>query len=294
MNRDKVRAKRRLRQSLDAAWTRFQPTLEVLEDRLLLSATVTVNTLADTVNPNDGVTSLREAIAASSPGGTIDFSVTGTITLAMGSLSVQDLTIDGPGAANLIVKAPSGQGTSVFITSGTTTLSGMTITGGNAVLGGGILNEDTSSLTVIDSVITGNVARRGGGIYVAGYIGGYGSVTVLNSTISHNQAIDPVYGMFDRHHYGRGGGIDAMYATVTIDKSTISANSALNSGGGIYAGNLQMTNSTVSGNSIGDPFFKQKVEYGAGLYAFSGTIVNSTISGNVGDGIHAGGVVVAD
>ena len=55
--------------------------LEQLEDRLVPS-TFTVNTLADTVDSDPAVTSLREAItAANSQAGddTINFSVTGTI-----------------------------------------------------------------------------------------------------------------------------------------------------------------------------------------------------------------------
>src|SRR5947209_11814469 len=41
--------------------TRFQPRLEILEDRLA-PATIVVNTAADTVDADPNVTSLREAI----------------------------------------------------------------------------------------------------------------------------------------------------------------------------------------------------------------------------------------
>ena len=59
------------------------PRLEGLEDRCLL-ATFLVNTLADTLDADQAVTSLREAItAANSQAGDdiIQFSVTGTINL---------------------------------------------------------------------------------------------------------------------------------------------------------------------------------------------------------------------
>lgn len=44
---------------------RRRPSLERLEERSLLSLTITVNTTTDTYDPNDGVLSLREAIAIS-------------------------------------------------------------------------------------------------------------------------------------------------------------------------------------------------------------------------------------
>ena len=94
MKRDDTKARRSGRRSSDAARRRFRPTLEVLENRWLPS--ITVNTLADVVNPSDGVTSLREAIAASPAGGTIDFSVTGTISLALGAVVVQDRLTPSP------------------------------------------------------------------------------------------------------------------------------------------------------------------------------------------------------
>src|SRR5262245_66139656 len=74
--------------------------------RALAVATLTVTKTADT---NDGFCnadcSLREAIAAAGAGDTIQFAVTGTITLLLGPLSIsQDLTITGPGAALLAIR----------------------------------------------------------------------------------------------------------------------------------------------------------------------------------------------
>ena len=57
--------------------------VEPLEDRLMLS--ITVNTLVDELDGSivDGDISLRDAIAAATPGETIDFSVTGTLLLTI-------------------------------------------------------------------------------------------------------------------------------------------------------------------------------------------------------------------
>jgi hypothetical protein len=80
-----------------------RPALEVLEDRLA-PAFLTVNTLQDTGALGDG--SLRGEIAAAAPGDTINFAVTGIITLISGELAIgKDLTIHGPGANNLTVSA---------------------------------------------------------------------------------------------------------------------------------------------------------------------------------------------
>ena len=89
---------------------RFEP----LEVRRLL-ALVTVNTLSDTVDINDGVTSLREAIFATNLVGgadTIEFAPSltaggpATILLTQGELKITDsLTINGPGANLLTIDA---------------------------------------------------------------------------------------------------------------------------------------------------------------------------------------------
>ena len=108
---------------------------ESLEERRLL--TITVDTLVD---ENDGIgvgagTSLRDAIAAASPGETIDFTVVGTITLEHGELLVnKDLSIVGPGADVLSIDA---DGLSrVFnvdnsdVALANVSISGLTISGG--------------------------------------------------------------------------------------------------------------------------------------------------------------------
>ena len=67
--------------------------------QIVHAATITVTSTADS-----GAGTLRDALASASDGDTIDFSVTGTITLTSGQLVVNNsLTISGPGAANLAV-----------------------------------------------------------------------------------------------------------------------------------------------------------------------------------------------
>lgn len=78
--------------------------LEPLEDRRLLA--IIVNTNADEADGSisDGDVSLRDAIALAPSGNTIGFSVTGTIGLSLGQLTIdKNLTIVGPGADLLTI-----------------------------------------------------------------------------------------------------------------------------------------------------------------------------------------------
>src|SRR5262245_33859301 len=121
---------------------------------LILTATLlarpgragTVTTTADS-----GPGSLRNAIATAAVGETIDFAVTGTITLTNGELLIaKDLTISGPGAGNLTIQRSTANGTPDFrifnLKSGIGTISGLTMNNGRAVAGGGINNETTFTL----------------------------------------------------------------------------------------------------------------------------------------------------
>ena len=87
-----------------------------------------------------------------------------------------------------------------------------------------------------------------------------------------------------------------------VINSTISGNFALSGGGGIASGfsGLTIVNSTISGNTVGDP----DDGYGGGIVAYGGgivpptlTITNSTVSGNsaaICGGICGGTVEIAN
>ena len=133
------------------------------------AATITV------MNTNDsGAGSLRQALANANDGDTIDFdsSLNGqTITLTSSELLInKSITISGPGANILAVDGNHAR--RVFhITSGNTvTISGLSITNGNAgSFGGGIFNDATSggsaTLTLSNCTVSGNrAASIGGGI----------------------------------------------------------------------------------------------------------------------------------
>ena len=102
-------------------------------DNAAAATTRTVTSL----NDDGGPTTLRTLIGASADGDTINFSVTGTITLTKGPLTnYNSITIIGPSSANLTISGNNA--TSVFdINAGTTnSISGLTIANGYSTLNG--------------------------------------------------------------------------------------------------------------------------------------------------------------
>lgn len=197
----------------------------------LQAATITV-----TSNNDSGAGSLRQALIDAAPTDTIDFSVTGTIILTSGELTiVKDITINGPGAASLTI---SGNDSSRVFSIGETfvvAISDLTISDGNpGGPGGGILNEGT--LTLLNVTVSGNTGGGGGGISNRTT----GTLTLFNVTVSGNTAGD-AGGIFNR-------------GIATLTNSTVSENFATDSGGIINrndASRLTLINVTVADN-IGD------------------------------------------
>src|SRR5215471_1869571 len=268
------------------------------------AATITVT------NTNDsGPGSLRQTLAAANDGDTINFGVTGTITLVTGQLLVnKNVIISGSGTNYLAVDAnhasrvfyiASGKaviisrltianGSAPFAANGgginndhaILTVSECTLTGNSALNGGGIFNDGsagTATLTVLNSTFSGNtVGAGGGGIFNNGERSGSASLSVNNSTLIGNSTPFDGAGILND---GSGGS-----ATLTITNSTLSGNLATGYGGGICSyghfgsATVTITDSTVSGNSAG--------HNGGGIFndGFGGnaalTVTSSTFSGN--------------
>ena len=235
------------------------------------AATITVNTSLDEQDGScsDVDCSLRDAIQTAAAGDTIifDASLSGqTIYLALGQLTIgKGLTIDGSSLSDHI--DISGNNTfRVFLTysQAEVTLRDLDIvdghvadgSGGSGIYnqrdltvigctisdnttpnnGGGIRN--TGTLTVVDSVVSGNAAGYGGGIRNEGVL------TVFNSTVSDNTA-------------DFGGGIDNYVGSMIVDGVTLERNTATYYGGGIVTGatatiedSIFIDNSAHSGGAI--------------------------------------------
>ncbi len=247
------------------------------------ATTFTVNTTADkpasTPECPDvaGDCSLRQALDASSTGDTI-LVPPGDYKLTNGELSINNsVTIKGtPGdsPATTIVDAQSNS--RVFdIDAGSnpgTTIEGLTITGGNNEVAGGI--ENFTPLTLINDAVTGNTATVfGGGITSDVSTDGLASrsapafssegLTVVSSLIADNHVLlslsAPKNGLGTVFNIG-GGGIAAEFGGVSLANSTVADNTVATNfseltagGGGILAdtnSDVETLNVTVNGNSV--------------------------------------------
>ncbi len=146
--------------------------------------------------------------------------------------------------------------------------------------GGAIVNDDSSSLSIINSEFTKNIAVGNG----AGKYGNGGAIftlnallTVYNSTFTGNSANYAVRGggaidaleykncarhsivnvnrsIFLNNTSKEGGAIHNIYGTFTLANSTVTGNKATGNGGAIYNGygKFTITNTTIKGSSAYD------------------------------------------
>ncbi|MCY2991124.1 MAG: FG-GAP-like repeat-containing protein [Planctomycetota bacterium] len=248
-----------------------------------------VDSFLDTIdaNPGDGIVAdangrhtLRAAImeANAQAGadtivlavGTYDLSLPGSgeDLAATGDLDIrQNLTMIGSGADVAILDAH--QLDRVFdVQSGVTLqLTGVTVTGGKADTGGGLLVRGNSGLaTLTDTVVTGNQATtQAGGLRCLSYA----RINVVRSTVTGNTA--PTVG---------GMTVDGS-ATIDLQDSLVSGNVATGDTGGIRVdGNLTVSGSTIANNRAN--------QWGGMAVGGTLTMVNSTVSGNVGQSASGG------
>ena len=188
---------------------------------------------------------MRQAIADSSSGDTINFSITGTIALTSASLNVnQNLTIQGPGAGSLTIMRSSTSHFRIFyFDNGTWTLSDVTISGGyDDFTGGGVYNGNGNT-TVNNCIVRDNIAVR-----TAGGIGNDATTTLNNVTLTNNRTFG--------YSPSLGGAAIFNGGTLTMTNCTLSNNTSAYEGGAIYnvsinanLGTLNISNSTLNNNS---------------------------------------------
>ena len=240
---------------------------------------------------------LRDAIMASVSGDTINFSVTGTITLQGPLVIDSNLSISGPGAGLLTVDGNSlGR---IFTASGSTvvSISGLTLTHGlvddtttaDSLVGGAILVSPNSHLTLDQMVIEYNTVdcadpcSVGNGGAIASIAGS--SLTITDSTISSNSATLAGGGIY--FYSGTAAGDDLSLTNVTLMSNNVT-DASVGNGGAIFIANAHqatLTNLTVSINKA--------ARAGGGLLATGGpvSITDSTFYSNEarGTGSMSGG-----
>lgn len=251
---------------------RTYATVVLIAAALPLNAAVhTVTSLADI-----GSGTLRDAVASSSGGDTIQFAVNGTIVLNGAIVIDHALHVQGPGPAKLSVDG--GGVDRVFLTGNPILLSGMTITNGfvmgtngdngpfgvdgqpgGEAIGGAILATNSSLVVISNCWVTGNTAKGGrggdGGSNPFGDIftpanggqggrGWAGAVEALsniniNCTFSQNRAIG-----------GQGGdGGDNLNPAVGFTGGTGGAGGEAISGA-LKGNRIDSENCTFSGNLV--------------------------------------------
>lgn len=125
----------------------------------------------------------------------------------------------------------------------------------------GIYAYRGGNITIKNSIIEGNFAQSGAGIYVLGYEGNKTEIT--GCTIQDNQA----------DYYGGGICIEGYYSNVDINQCIITKNTA-DDGGGIFAETDETL--TVSENLI---YKNTATDYGGGAYLYYGIV--SAFEGNL-------------
>jgi hypothetical protein len=291
--------------------------------------------LVVTTTADSGAGSLRQALAdaaASPEDDTIVFDPTvgGVIVLTSGQLPATvggdsgNLVIQGPGADVLAIDAGN-HGRVMDVQGGAGApsfgISGLTVTHG---VGGGIHAVD-AAVRLDDMVVSDNSSGgdgwspvSGGGVAVLASDAGSASLVIDTSTIEDNTASDTGGGVFASPEVavtvshssvrdntawsvargsevaimrGKGGGIAA--GDLTVSDTSVDGNSAQLTGGGILARALDLSGSTISGNHT---------RYQGGGVLVTGTgpedhlnVGSSTVSDNraaEGAGLHAANVPV--
>jgi hypothetical protein len=261
--------------------------LEHLESRRLL-ATVTAphdNSVAD------AELTLREAIAATADGGTVDFAPSlfagGPVTIALtnfnhaGEIAInKNLTIQGPGASLLTIKAfdpdmdgaNNGNGSRIFnIDDGTAVLRqvnirDVTLTGGDVAGHGGAISL-VENLNLLRAVLTGNHATLTGGALSHFQ----STIVIADSVISDNVAAE-------------GGGVFHNQGHLTLARSTLSGNMAVDGGALVTNGDASINASTFENN---------RATYG-GAISHNPAFLNIADSTFVGNEANQGGAILTE
>jgi hypothetical protein len=216
----------------------------------------------------------------------------GSFTIATSTIDSNQATGGSGGLGNH--NGTTSQGGGIY-NQGTLTVSNSILSGNSAGAGGGIDNQGT--LGVSDSIVSGNYASGFSGS--GGGINNGGTATISNSTLSSNTAsfgggiennqshtLTISNSTLSDNHARQGGGIENGLGAVTISNSTLSGNFAISTGGGIdNEGTLTVSNSTLSSNFGGN---------GGGIwtaYTYPVTLANVTLAANRANG--GGGLYVA-
>jgi hypothetical protein len=244
-----------------------------------LNATIwTVTTLADS-----GAGSLRDRIASSSGGDTIQFSVTGVIGLNSSITIPHALTVEGPGPSALILDCGS-KDRAFNITDYPAIISGMTIVNGlvmgaNGTNGG--VGQDGG-----DAPLAADFINAEGGAILAT---NPGSIFILSNCWFNNNMVmggqggrggDATFkaGNGGKGGYAVGGALSTIASNLTIVNCTFSQNRVVGGQGGDGGNSMNPTLAGGYGGSAAEG------DGGAFAGGYSNRFINCTFSGNSASG----------
>ena len=209
-----------------------------------------------TVYVPDDYTTVTDAVAHVCTGSTVhvgagtfggDIDASGKSITLIGDVGPQATTLEGSGTVSVLHLGGGDELSSI---------SGITVTGGDAQYGGGILCE--GECAVDDMVFTGNTGYFGGGLTVLD-----GTVALSNSEFTDNDA-------------RWGGGAYLEDVTGTLDDLEFTDNDGSDGGGALAAWftDLTITGLVVSGGTS---------DHASGLYlyTFTGSVSDCTVTGGV-------------
>lgn len=176
----------------------------------------------------EGEGSLVEAVGEAKKGDTIIFGTGVRGTIALGErLDIENLTLKGPGAEDLTIR---GSGDVTIKLEGTTTITGLTVAGGDTTI-----EIDNGHATILDAVVADS---RGAGIAIED-----GRVTIVRSQVSGNAAAGiettggAVYCVNSTVADNGGAGIRAEKGSIDTANCSIAHNRAA----GLEAGDAEVT-----------------------------------------------------
>lgn len=213
-----------------------------------------------------------------------------------------NITGNGKGAMNGSWRDNSTLGGGVYVSGGTFTMTGGTISDNEARNGGGVYLAGASDMYMTGGSIAGNAlctrgnSGQGGGVYVgAGCIFRMESANTETPARISDNTLYTDFGLYRYYQYS-GGGV-YVAGTFTMKDGIISGNKALtgsgNGGGGIFnGGNVVLQGGEVRGNSaFYDENHTAYMSYGGGIFNKTGSVFSATgtkISGNTA--MYGGGI----
>ena len=220
-----------------------------------------------TVYVPDDYATVAEAVDAVCTGSTVhvaagtyagDVDASGKSLSILGDDGAASTTLEGTGADSVVQLGDGGE---------ISRITGFTVTGGNALYGGGVVCVGTC--VVADMGFSGNVGYFGGGLALLD-----GEVTLSDSTFAGNDA-------------NWGGGVYLENVTGTVDGGDFSDNDASDGGGAVavWFGDLAISGLVISGG-VSDH------ASGLYLYTFTGSLSDTSATG--GDAETSGALFTRD